>query len=449
MPKTSDFRRAMYLVTGTSLLTPIVGVATAPILAQSLGAVGRGEVAAALAPNTLVVTIATLGLPEALTFHLAQKPSLTTRALRFSCLASVVIGALCLSLTAMSASVLADGDADLAHLIVVATVFAVPGLLLNLVRASAIGHQLWGLVAAEKALNSIIRLVFIGGLALSGHLTVYTAIIVVAAAPIVAGALYLRLLVRWSRLPRIAGERVAGRLLSFGSRMWIGGVASMVNGRLSQLLITPLSDVHQLGIFVVAVTISDVPLIAANAIRDVIFGVNSREVNIDQLAAASRITVLIGCTAAVVLGGSVFWWIAPVCGDEFQPALLPTAILLLASVIGLPGLIAEAGLGAVGHPSLRSAAVIVGLALNTVGLVVLVPLWGAVGAAVACAVGAWASSTFGVVALARTSSTNPLEFVLPRTSDVATVMREIHVLVDSKWPRFAAGDQKKEEELDR
>jgi hypothetical protein len=43
----------------------------------------------------------------------------------------------------------------------------------------------------------------------------------------------------------------------------------MVNGRLAQLLVTPLSDVQQLGLFVVAITISDVPLIVSAAVRDV------------------------------------------------------------------------------------------------------------------------------------------------------------------------------------
>ena len=44
------FRRAVFLVTVSSFLVPAAGLLTQPVLARALGAGGRGELTAALAP---------------------------------------------------------------------------------------------------------------------------------------------------------------------------------------------------------------------------------------------------------------------------------------------------------------------------------------------------------------------------------------------------------------
>ena len=267
MSDTPGFRRAMYMVTGTSLLVPVIGVLTAPILAQALGVAGRGEVAAAVAPNALVVSVATLGLPEALTVHLARHPTLTGRALRFATVVSLLIGIVCFGVAVVSASILAGGDPRLADLLLLGTALAVPTLVVNLLRGAASGRQLWGTVAAERAMNSLLRLVLLGGLAIAGQLTVTAAVLIMSFAPLIAGLAYWKLISRRhvdGKIDEGVGDvRVARPLLSFGSRIWIGSVAMMLNGRIAQLLITPLSDVQQLGLFIVAITISDAPSILA------------------------------------------------------------------------------------------------------------------------------------------------------------------------------------------
>jgi hypothetical protein len=54
-----------------NVMPPLAAFFTAPLLAQVLGADGRGEVSAATAPLMLMLGAATLGLPEAVTYFVA------------------------------------------------------------------------------------------------------------------------------------------------------------------------------------------------------------------------------------------------------------------------------------------------------------------------------------------------------------------------------------------
>lgn len=418
----STYRRALTLVTGATLLVPVVGLVTAPILAQSLGAAGRGAAGAALAPNLLIVGGATLGLPQALTFVLAKSPHLTRRALRWATLISVPLGVLVLVGVSFGDQYLAQGNEALAHLIVLGTWLALPTLVVGLLRGAAFGRQMWTAIAIERVLNSVLRLVLLGGLAVLGRLDVVAAVLVVGVAPIVAGVAYLPLL----RTPPpakgdIVEPALPSRLLGFGAQEWLGSVAIMLMARTSQLLVTPLAGVEQLGLLLVAVTISDLPYIVTQAIREVSFGVNSAESNTRQLMDTSRVVTLVSVLGAVLVGATLPLWIGPVFGDEFRAAAVPTWFFLVASCIGVPGLLAGAGLDAAGRPGLRSISLGAALALNVVGTVVLTPPLGATGAALA-AVATTLLSTGCMLAAARRVLVVPSrQFWLPGLADVAAL----------------------------
>ena len=84
------FRRAVVLMSATSLLVPAAGVVTAPILAHARSVDGRGELAAALAPAALMLNAATLGLPDSLTYHIAKVPQIARSVLARASLVTTV-----------------------------------------------------------------------------------------------------------------------------------------------------------------------------------------------------------------------------------------------------------------------------------------------------------------------------------------------------------------------
>ncbi len=438
---TGGFRRGLYLLTTSSFLAPVAGIVTSPILSQTLGVQGRGEIAAIISPNVLVVTVATLGLPEALTWLLARHPSLSRRALAWSALFATATGVLCLGAAWLLLPFLSAGNDNLAALIPLATALAIPLLSVNLLRGAATGRELWSLVAWERTANALVRVAVLLVLALTGTLTILTAVLVLTIGPIIAGAVYAPALLRVpprTGVPDAEGATVADdparrlprTLLSFGSRVWVGAVSSMLLSRLGQIIFAPLSDVRELGLYVVAITISDVPLIFAIAVRDVLFSVNSKTSDPDKLLASSRLTLLVGVLICLVLGGTLPLWIEFVFGAGFGPAVLPTWILMVSALVSIPGFIAGAALSAANRPGLRSAALIVGLVVNLAVFLPLVPVLGAVGAALAALASAVASTLVGTIAAARLLGVRLHRFWLIRGADVARLVREARRVLD-------------------
>lgn len=424
------FRRAVLLMTATSFLVPLAGLVTAPILARALGVDGRGELAAALATSALLLGAATLGLPDALTYHVAKRPSMTRRALLWTSLITSALGVACSAVTWLALPFLSGGNEELADLIMLATVLTIPALVVGVFRGAAIGRQMWWTVSIERILMSGLRVALFSWFWLTGILTVYTGVLISVALPVVCGLVYISLL---RKPPHDQDQhddpRVFAPLLGFGSRIWLGSVASMLLSRASQLLMVPLSTTADLGLFIVANTVSDLPLIVALAIQGALFGVNSRTTDTNQVTSTSRLTMLAGFIGCVIMGASLPFWIEILFGAEFRGAIVPTIMLLGSAVLCIPGLMASTGLSAWGRPGLRSLGLAITLVVNVAALMVFVPLWGVYGACWASILANVVLTSFNVSVASKVMGVPKRDFMLIRPSDAVRGWNEITRLV--------------------
>jgi O-antigen/teichoic acid export membrane protein len=419
-------RRAVILMTASSFLIPAAGVLTQPILAQALGVDGRGELAAAIAPAVLAVSVATLGLPDALTFYLAKYPSFTRRAMLWTSLVTVGLGLLCLLVTVGALPFLSAGDDVLGNLIVLGIALTIPALVIGVLRGAATGRQMWNEIARERLINTVLRIVAFVVLLVLGHLTVLTALLVSCLSPIIAGVVYWRLLLpvpRDDAEPPLGGGMVR-TLLSFGCRVWFGAVASMLLARIGQILMVPLSSVGELGLYSVASTIADLPLIVAIAIQGTLYGVNSKSNDAAKLTATTRITLLVGAVGCTVLGASVPLWIGLLFGQEFTAATVPTLMLMFSALLCIPGLMAATAVAAWGRPGLRSIGLGVTLVVNVIAFVLLVPPLGVIGACWTSILSNVILSGYMIIVAGRVMKVPAGDFVRVRASDIALLRRE-------------------------
>lgn len=431
-----SLKLAVVLMTGSSFLVPAVGLVTAPLLARALSPEGRGDLAAALGPATLMLAVATLGLPEALTYQLARRPRATTRALTYASLVTLGLGAATGALTWALLPFLSGGRPGLASMMFLATLVTVPALVVNVFRGAASGHQLWGRVALERVIVTLWRLLWFVGLFVTHHLTVFTAILVIVTAPFASIPVYAPFLRprRRGRLPTATAsslehpddlDPVFRPLVAFGARLWFGSVASMFLARISALFMVPLSSARDLGLYSVAVMVADVPLLVAFAIQSAVFGVNSKTQDAGQTTTTSRLTLFVGLAGSLSMAAVLPFAIVPLFGREFSDALLPCLLLLANAVISIPGLMAASGLAAWGRPGMRSIGLALTLVVNVTAFVLLVPRFGVMGACLAGLASGLVMSAFMTRFAGRTMHVSAGAFWLVRPADLRSLGSEI------------------------
>ncbi|MBG6214552.1 MAG: oligosaccharide flippase family protein [Cryobacterium sp.] len=401
---------------------PLVALFSGPILAQALGVDGRGAVAAATAPLALVVTVATFGVPEAVTWAIARNPTLARNASNRGLLILVVAGLLAMGAVVLSAAWLSGGDPTVQQLILVACLAIVPNLLVGVFRGVASATQSWRLVALERIITSSLRLAVLIPFWITGTLTPLVATIAVAAMPVTGLFVYIgrmrSLDPRAFEVPREA--RTAG-LLSYGLRIWVGSLSGILLSRLDQVLMTPFAGTYQLGLYVVAVSVSELPLIINQAVRDVTFVADAADSVDARLASSARISTMLCGLAALFLGISMLWWLPFLFGEDFRPALPVAVVLLTAVVLGTPGSIGGSGLSARGRPGLRSMSLLIACLVNIGLLILLAPPLGAMGAALATLAGNLISSNLNLMFMYRKFGINPLQFYGVRRTDFVTL----------------------------
>jgi O-antigen/teichoic acid export membrane protein len=404
-----------------NVVGPLAGLASAPLLAYSLGVDGRGEVAAATAPFLLVSTLATIGVPEAATFFVARDERALRAVRRRSLLLLLCTGILATVVAVVAAPFLAGAEADLTALISLAALAIVPTIFVGLLRGVAAGMGLWTAVAMERALGPVLRLSAVIALLASGTLTVLSATLSIVLAPIAGGIVYF-----FVRRKLVSGQEeltpAYGELIGYGTRVWIGSIAGVLLMRVDQVLMVPLSSTYELGLYVVAVTISELPLVVNSAVREVMFASDARSTRDDALTRAARVSFVVCAGIAAVLGVSSTWWVPMLFGGDFAAAIPAMLILLLAVVIGVPGSIAGSGLSARGYPQLRSYSLVIACVVNVVVVFVAVPFLGAVGAAIATLVGNVISSNFNILQMRRRFGIRARSFYLVRASDLRDIV---------------------------
>jgi len=118
-------------------------------------------------------------------------------------------------------------------------------------------------------------------------------------------------------------------------------------------------------------------------VTSIMFTQDARERDDAVLAKTARLTLLVMLVVTVVVGGSLPLWVGPFFGTGFDASIPAAWVMLVTYALTAPGVVAGTALGARGRPGSRSVSLIVAVIVNCVGVVVLAPLFGALGAALA------------------------------------------------------------------
>jgi O-antigen/teichoic acid export membrane protein len=221
---------------------------------------------------------------------------------------------------------------------------------------------------------------------------------------------------------------------SYSARTWIGAVSGILLMRIDQAFLVPFAGATELGLYAVAVAISEIPLVVNSAVRDVTFARHSGRFDADSLAQSARMSALFSGLVALVLAVLLPWAIPTLFGDGFKEAIPVTLLLLLAVVIGTPGSIAGAGLSAMGRPGLRSGSLVIAAIINVIVLLLVAARWGAMGAAVATLIGNLVSSNLNILWFNSGRASSWKSFYAIGRRDVATTIQYATRVISARLP---------------
>jgi O-antigen/teichoic acid export membrane protein len=236
-----------------------------------------------------------------------------------------------------------------------------------------------------RAVVPLGALIGAAALAWNDTLTAPHMVLVYTALPFLALGLGVIAARRSSLLNRLSPTRtMASRLLRYGMKAFVGELSNSVNIRLDQILIAIFLPARQLGLYVTAVSASQLAIMVSFSIRTVL---QPRLIDEPDHDAKWRLFKR-GMWQYTVIGGGISIMLALIVpmaipwlfGDAFRPAILPTEILIWAVFILGHKTILTGVAQAYGDPWLASRAELVGAVVTIITLLALVPSLGITGA---------------------------------------------------------------------
>lgn len=363
-----------------------LGILTGILSARILGPVGRGEYAAVIIWPMGIAALLSLGINQAVAFHMGRRSftasEVATATATVGSIQSILSIAIGLSVIPFA---LAKYSPTVRHLGVVFVLFT-PALILsgypgNLFQGlqDYLRFNLIRVVAPLTYVVGLLTLYFSHRGDLSSVIRFQLAGYVVA---LVLGAITV-----WDILrPRLKwNSAVIPHLIDFGYRTQATNLASYFNQRIDQLALSLFVPPQQLGFYAVAVTLSSVATVFPQAAGIVTFSRGSGQSSdhakrtIGVSFRASLLWLLVCCSVLYVLSPFL---IRLVFGTAFDQSIVACRILLPGALMTGLNQVLYNGASALGRPGLPSFAEGVSMGVTAIGLYLLVPRYGYIGAAV-------------------------------------------------------------------
>ncbi|MEA2662878.1 MAG: hypothetical protein QOH08_2450, partial [Chloroflexota bacterium] len=371
------------------------------LVARALGPEGRGTAAFLLVSAQVVARIATFGLPEAtmvLATDRGQRRPLLTNLLAFSAASSLVMGLVTVLGLQLLGQLRPAGIGPFELALLVAAICS------NAVMTAA-EHFLQGVGAVPQRAAVIVTWPWLYAAVIvvlteSLQLDVTHVAMAWIVGQVVAGSYGIAASISRAGLGRL-DLPLLGSSLRFGLRLWVGSLALFLNFRVDQILMGFIASRATLGIYAVAVNLSEtlllLPTAVATALPPIIAGSRPRE-RVERTLRALQL-LLVATVISVLLAGVAGPPLLPVIfGPAFAASIGPF-LLLLPGALGFAVMrVFSASLLGASAPGLSSLAALVSLVVGIVLDLLLIPRLGAEGAAIAASAAFIAGGIVSVVA---------------------------------------------------
>lgn len=418
-------RRSLLLTLGVNFGIMGLNVVSGSVNARVLGPSGRGELAAIQTIPSVLGMIALLGLPTAVAYLSAKRPgdvralTLTAVIIFLMAVAPLIIaGYLLMPMALRQQPQSVVGDARL-YLVFVA---------LHLGQFPYHALQGLGRFGVWNLLRPVPNLIGLAALAIAygtghpraGTLARWYLLLYAATIPVVYAVLW-----RCSRRGGRVTTALAREMLNYGLPSAIVVPATLLNLQLDQMIMAAWLPSQLLGLYVIGVSWSGLLSPVFGALGSIVFPTLAATQDLERQRAVVGRSFRLALLTVVILGlglAAVTPLLLPLLfGRSFALAVPCALLLILAGIIlNLSGLSGEVlrGVGAPRWPlfsQLAALPVTVGL------LVVLLPRWEIVGAAVSSIVAYLIALVVALWGIRRTVRLSFRDMLLPRREDYSTL----------------------------
>lgn len=374
-------------VFSTSVLVFVLSVGTGVIMARGLGPAGRGELSAMMLWPALAAGLFTLGLRPALTYTLAAQRGEAPCLILVALLLTFCAGLIAAGFGALVVPIWLEGYSP--HIVTFAQwamLIAPVTLLLRSAKGILQARGEFRLYNRNHYVPPLVSLVALAALASFGFLNPLTGAVAVLSPSLPVLVANLVWIARIER-PRFCKPAHSAReLLSYGLRSWGKDVVGTLATEVDRAVLIGLVSPAALGLYVVAKHLAR-PLVAlSSAIVAVLFPEASRVETKDAvrlLGRAARLSTAVACALILPLALAAPPLLELLYGEAFAAAADPFRILLIDAVlVGFSTILMQAFMSS-GRPGVVTALLVLGLGVNVLGMLLLVPAFGLSGAAFA------------------------------------------------------------------
>ncbi len=417
----APFARRVAGVFATRVTQFVIGFGTSFLMARLLGPDGRGAYYLVVLTPSMLFALGQFGLPSAVSFFAGRgrsgKSLQRLSMVIAGVLAAALLAATIPALPFLTQSLLRSASPDLVRLALISLPFQFVG---SFGSAILIGRQTmrrYNVILVFQSVGALVSVVVLVGVLRLGVTGAVIGNLVIAAAGALAVTIEARRVTRDDPESRPVGVR---ELASYGAKLYPATLSSFFSYRADVFLLALLlGNAGAIGLYSMAVSLAELTFFVPDSVSTVFFP----RVAAAQRATADEMTPLVSRFTVMVTGLSVVGLI---------PASFVLVLLILPAFTGslpaflviLPGIVAlsvakvlSSYISGLGMPLTVAAASVTALVVNVIANLLLIPLWGIVGASAASLISYSIHAVILVAMASRMTRRGWAQFLVPGPSE--------------------------------
>jgi O-antigen/teichoic acid export membrane protein len=422
------------ILLGFRIISLLLALCSGIIIARVLGPEGKGTLAIAFLVPTLICTFFLFDSSNGIRYFVAKHPDRARTIINNSLvyagfLGTALLGLFYLIIISFQNTINQWIAADILGTSILLVPFIIGTVLLSAVLS---GMQRFFTVSVINLVNVGTYTLFI--LVMSSiYLTVKTVVLCKLAGFLVITLIFIALLLNEKLLSRPAAldVKLLKDIIKYGLKSYPGTIAQFLNYRLDLLLVAYFLSFEEVGLYILAVNWSELIFYLPDSMAAVLFPTiasSKSTKDSNELTAimtkAVMIIMLIGSIFILLVAGKLIPFLYT---DQFLGSIYPLFILLPGVLMLSMWKIIISDLAGRGFPQYKSITSTAGMILNVILNIILIPLYGINGAALATSLSYTLTTILSIYWHINITGTTLFQLLFIRRKDVTFILSRVSI----------------------